>query len=513
MKKEMGALTSKPFAFKTRPWELNRIEDFDIVDSFGLKVQFDIRAGEILRVLPSLFSRIGSKIFKNFTWITDRTRFSYDALLRNRNTFPVVKFKKDERIMVNWLKILNYIFYIFVCCNFSNLSKTNFILLGEKSGESNFFPIQFLSGELTNGKELILLKKLSQLFSCSSCSMSENLDINLITFKPDASYFFLDLNFLEKCNNLFLINFDTRLELPIFNLVLRKLINSNENLNIYNIGNNLNLNFPVIHLGTNLSFVQLLLEGKNYLSFSLLDFFKASFLFGESCLLRSDFIELFNYISGNYFANYILNIRYFIILNSLGALTSVDFGFFSKKNQVKNNVGINYSLTYRLKSNFNFNIIQNSYIDILFNDSADVLIPVCNFSETENIFRSIFGDLIVSKVFTKRVSNTRTGWQVLFFLLRKKFFYEKKEEYRKFLNLKSSLSEYFKCNNSLFKLRSDEKLNYWIRDFEENGVFWRYDTSLVNYYQKFKDLSIFLRSSEVMSSVARTFEWKAKKNF
>mgnify|MGYP002023588711 FL=1 len=70
----VGALTSKPYAFSARSWELRHTETIDALDAVGSNIQVDSRGNEVMRVLP----RINEDI--NEEWISDKTRFSYDGL-------------------------------------------------------------------------------------------------------------------------------------------------------------------------------------------------------------------------------------------------------------------------------------------------------------------------------------------------------------------------------------------------------------------------------------------------
>lgn len=79
-----GALTSKPFAFVARPWELVTIPSADVLDSFMGSVRLDLRGSEILRVLPLINESL------NEEWLTDKARFSYDGLKRQRIISPYV---------------------------------------------------------------------------------------------------------------------------------------------------------------------------------------------------------------------------------------------------------------------------------------------------------------------------------------------------------------------------------------------------------------------------------------
>lgn len=81
----VGALTSKPYAFKARPWELKRTETIDVMDALGSNVRVDARGAEVMRVMP----RVNDDI--NEEWISDKSRFACDGLKTQRLTTPLVR--------------------------------------------------------------------------------------------------------------------------------------------------------------------------------------------------------------------------------------------------------------------------------------------------------------------------------------------------------------------------------------------------------------------------------------
>lgn len=81
----VGALTSKPYAFKARPWELKRTESIDVFDALGSAIRVDARGAEVMRVLPRLNEEI------NQEWISDRSRYAVDGLKVQRLTKPLLK--------------------------------------------------------------------------------------------------------------------------------------------------------------------------------------------------------------------------------------------------------------------------------------------------------------------------------------------------------------------------------------------------------------------------------------
>ena len=81
----VGALTSKPYAFNARPWELTRTETIDALDAVGSNIRIDTRGSEVLRVLPILNEDV------NEEWISDKTRYACDGLKRQRLDTPYIR--------------------------------------------------------------------------------------------------------------------------------------------------------------------------------------------------------------------------------------------------------------------------------------------------------------------------------------------------------------------------------------------------------------------------------------
>ncbi|TCS64130.1 NADH-quinone oxidoreductase subunit NuoG [Varunaivibrio sulfuroxidans] len=86
----VGALTSAPYAFTARPWELKKTESIDVTDAVGSNIRIDARGNEVMRVLPRLHEDV------NEEWISDKARFSYDGLKRQRLDTPYVR--KDGKL-------------------------------------------------------------------------------------------------------------------------------------------------------------------------------------------------------------------------------------------------------------------------------------------------------------------------------------------------------------------------------------------------------------------------------
>jgi len=92
----VGALTSKPYAFHARSWELSKTESIDVMDAVGSNIRVDARGNEVMRVLPRLNEDV------NEEWISDKSRFACDGLLRQRLDRPYVRGASGKLEEASW---------------------------------------------------------------------------------------------------------------------------------------------------------------------------------------------------------------------------------------------------------------------------------------------------------------------------------------------------------------------------------------------------------------------------
>src|SRR5579863_7871315 len=91
----VGALTSKPYAFVARPWELTKMESVDVLDAVGSNIRIDARGPQVLRILPRLNEEV------NEEWISDKTRFAVDGLAKRRLDRPWVR-RDGKLVEASW---------------------------------------------------------------------------------------------------------------------------------------------------------------------------------------------------------------------------------------------------------------------------------------------------------------------------------------------------------------------------------------------------------------------------
>ena len=215
----VGALTSKPYQFKARPWELKRTDSIDIFDCVGSNIRVDSRAEEILRVTPR------TNEFINEEWISDKVRFNYDGYYQQRIDIPYIK-KNQKLSSSSWeesLKILKN----------KLKSLKPLALVGEHVDlETGYAINKFMSNF---GKDNVECRTDNQ-------AILENLD----------SYRFnTPLNEIENSDLIILLGTNPKIETPIINHKIFKAYNNNSR--IFNIGENISLNYQTEYLGEKLS--------------------------------------------------------------------------------------------------------------------------------------------------------------------------------------------------------------------------------------------------------------------
>jgi NADH dehydrogenase (ubiquinone) Fe-S protein 1 len=196
----VGALTSKPYAFKARPWELKKIESIDVLDALGSSIQVHSRGVEVVRVIPRLNDDV------NEEWISDKTRFAVDGLKNQRLTTPLIK-RGDRFEAASWDEALQTI-------------AEAFPRLQAKGDE-----IKAIAGHLADAESMVALKDLLNRMG------SENYTIDTANSEvPPAhgvdvrsNYLFNSLaHGVESATSILLIGTNPRHEAAVLNVRIRK---------------------------------------------------------------------------------------------------------------------------------------------------------------------------------------------------------------------------------------------------------------------------------------------------
>jgi NADH-quinone oxidoreductase subunit G len=191
----VGALTSKPYAFHARSWELTKTESVDVMDAVGSNIRVDARGNEVMRVLPRLNEDV------NEEWISDKSRFACDGLLRQRLDRPYVRSPQGKLEEVSWGDALRAV--------------------AAKLKSAGGARVAALAGDLCDVESMYALKGLMAAIG------SPNLDCRQDGAAVDptvrASYLFnTTIAGIEQADACLLIGTNPRWEAPIVNARLRK---------------------------------------------------------------------------------------------------------------------------------------------------------------------------------------------------------------------------------------------------------------------------------------------------
>lgn len=144
----VGALTSKPYAYHARPWELKNTESVDVTDALGSNIRIDSRGVQVMRVQPKTNDDI------NEEWISDKTRYSYDGLKFQRLTTPLVK-KGDRFVAASWEEALSA------------------IAEGLAASGATGNEIQAVAGHLADTESLVALKDLANRLNSDNLTLDQ----------------------------------------------------------------------------------------------------------------------------------------------------------------------------------------------------------------------------------------------------------------------------------------------------------------------------------------------------
>lgn len=255
----VGALTSKPYAFKARSWELKKTESIDVLDAVGCNIRVDTRGREVMRILPRLNEDI------NEEWIADKTRFAYDGLKMQRLDRPMLR-KNGKLTPVSWDEA------------FQAVAKRLEGVAGNR--------VAALAGDLADAESMLLLKELVTSLG------SGNLDCRQDGAKLDAairaSYLFnTTIAGIEQADACLLVGTDPRYEAPLINARLRKRALKGK-FQVASIGWKLDLTYPVEDLGNNPVVLKEILDGKHPFSFVLKNASNPMIIIGSAALKHQD---------------------------------------------------------------------------------------------------------------------------------------------------------------------------------------------------------------------------------
>ena len=250
----VGALTSKPYVFEARPWELKKTETIDVMDAVGSNIRVDTYDWEVKRVLPIINEDI------NEEWISDKTRYACDGLLNQRLDIPYIKYKnKFEK--ASWDEV-----YKIIKSKIKNTNKDKICgFVGDLTNmETSFIFKEFFDRTLNTNKY-------------ESRSSKSFIDISL----RENYLFNSTINGIEDTDFILMIGTNPRFEATILNARIRKAYLKNK-IKIISLNDIGDLTYPYESLNGKTQTLKDIFENNHEVSKNILDAKKPMIILGES---------------------------------------------------------------------------------------------------------------------------------------------------------------------------------------------------------------------------------------
>jgi NADH dehydrogenase/NADH:ubiquinone oxidoreductase subunit G len=357
----VGALTSKPYAFTARPWELINVESIDILDSLNSNIIISIKNNNIMRILPKINPEI------NGFWISNVIRFIYDSIKINRLTTPMLK-----SIDTN----------TFISCSWNIVNK----LLLNIIFKSN---IHFILGKNIDLETLFLIQTFSDIMNSK---ISSEISIN--------SYYKPKINFFSKLNdiilsNLYIINnFSLHDNMPVLWSFL------NKKNNVIQIGTFIDKS--ISHLGINSITLQLLLSGRSFFGKYIYNYNKTYLINNDNNIINNKLINELNFNDNTD------NILY-DYLGIISEKKKISYNLLYLINTINNNF---------IQEDYNFIIYQGTHY-VLDSFKANLLLPIASFVEDSLLYINIQGYFQRTNKAINTINSIRTNILIFSMILKK----------------------------------------------------------------------------------------------
>jgi len=454
----VGALTSKPYVFEARPWELKKTETIDVMDAIGSNIRVDTYDWEVKRVLPIINEDI------NEEWISDKTRYACDGLLHQRLDTPYIKYNsKFEK--ASWQEV-----YKIIKSKLENTSK-------EK--------VSGFVGDLTNMETAYIFKEFFDrtVETDNYESRSDNRYIN--TSKRENYLFNSSINGIEDADLILLLGANPRYEATILNARIRKSY-LNNNTKIVSLNDCGDLTYPYESLDGQTKTIKEIIDDAHILSKEIESAKKPMIIIGES-LLRlenakylfdnlKDFLKKKNKFSEDWNPLNILSC-------DAATVGNFDLGVLNNKTNLTEDLKSNKFEVVFLIGQDNLNFVKKNEF-VIYQGShgdkgaecADIILPGSAYTEQDGYYTNLEGKIQKAFKASYPPGDAKEDWQIINelaeFMNNRKLFNDKEE-------LDSSMLNYLKLqsekqteqnNNNSNSDFNNENLKIEIKDYYFSNV-------------------------------------------
>ena len=412
----VGALTSKPYVFEARPWDLKKTETIDVMDAVGSNIRVDTYGWEVKRILP----RINEDI--NEEWISDKTRYACDGIQNQRLDTPYLK-SDNEFKKISW-----------------DLAYKKVV---EKIKETSPEKIAGLTGDLTNMETMFIVKEFFQK-TIKSQNLDSRSDNCYVNNNDRRNYIFnSSLNGIEESDLIILVGANPRYEATILNARVRKSFLNNKT-EIYSFGDIGELTYPYKILDNKTDTIKDIFENKNDLSEKIKNSKKPIIIIGQSALRLKSGKFIFEE-----FKKFLISINKItkewnslnILSNNASTVASYDLNILNSKDgknvildKIENN---NFDILFLFgQDNLNFKK-KNEFIIYVGShgdkgaEMADVILPGAAYTEQDGYYINLEGKIQKAYKASYPPGDAKEDWEIineLSELLKKKKIYNNKEE-------------------------------------------------------------------------------------
>ncbi len=392
----VGALTSKPYAFEARPWELKKTESVDVMDAVGSNIRVDTYNWEVKRILPRLNNEI------NEEWISDKTRYSCDGLLKQRLDVPYIK-KNNKLQKSTWDEAINLL-----------VDKIHSVQPNEIAGHI---------GDMINMENALSFKKFFKKLK------SENLEFREKNFYINSdekmNYIFnTSIAGIEDADLILLVGTNPRHEASILNARIRKTF-VQKKIPIFSIGNPGDLTYEYEIIGDSTEDIKKIVNKEHDFSQKLSSAKKPIIIIGESALeLKSGgyiFEELKRFLIKNNLINENWNSLNILVQNA-STVGLLDLKILQDKEKsssffddLRNR---KFKLLYLLGSdnlefqkNDEFIVYQGSHGD-RGAEIADLILPSATYTEQNGLYENLEGRIQEGKKASYPIGEALEDWKI-----------------------------------------------------------------------------------------------------
>jgi len=461
----VGALTSKPYAFKSRPWELTKTETHDVFDAIGSSIRVDTIGNNVLRVLPRSNEEI------NEEWISDKTRFAIDGLSKQR--LDKVFIKKENKLSVDtWDNALK------------EISKQ----INKRLPENTMA----ISGKFTDVETLfaskIFLDSLGSNFY--DCRFD---NAQFIEGSRDSYILNSTIKEIEKADSILLIGSNPKWEASVLNSRIRKAYLDN-NCQIALIGKKLNLNYKYTHLSDSIDYINKIVNKTSEYSNVLNTAKNPLIIVGTSAInykggknVLKTCAEIAKQLPNTSNSFNPLNILH----QNISRVGALDLGFFNSsfdfsfEKKLQEKIQENKPVVFLLgQDEIKMEILKNAFVVYLGHHGdkgasiADIILPTPAYTEKSSTYINAEGRVLQTSKCHSPLGESKEEWKVFRVLndfFEKSFQFNNLEQLRKKIIIQNPLFSH------LFEISKGNGISFGsVNTIEERDIYYNIDNFYMN---------------------------------